>query len=123
MHISASKVDLFHRFESNTTANRLFTSLLHRQSYHRYVTKVMYYTISAIDDFAECHIDVGAGNGILSIFSAQAGARTVYAIEASNMVENLQHLVNASSPDKKLERHDIKNPWLAGRIRPIHCKT
>ncbi|ETS61259.1 hypothetical protein PaG_05223 [Moesziomyces aphidis] len=41
-------------------------------------------------------MDVGAGNGILSFFSAQAGAKKVYAIEASNMVECLRHVVNAS---------------------------
>lgn len=41
-------------------------------------------------------MDVGAGNGILSFFSAQAGAKKVYAIEASNMVECLQHVVDAS---------------------------
>ena len=32
-------------------------------------------------------IDVGAGTGILSIFSAKAGAKHVYAIEASSIVK------------------------------------
>jgi predicted RNA methylase len=32
-------------------------------------------------------VDVGAGTGILSIFAADAGAKHVYAIEASQIVK------------------------------------
>lgn len=65
-------------------------------------------------------IDVGAGNGILSIFAAQAGAKKVFAIEASNMVERLQHFVNAS----KQPQFDgsTLNPWLGDRIKPVSSK-
>ncbi|EPQ29622.1 uncharacterized protein PFL1_02841 [Pseudozyma flocculosa PF-1] len=41
-------------------------------------------------------MDVGAGNGILSFFSAQAGARKVYAVEASNMVDYLHKVLRAA---------------------------
>ncbi len=95
-------------------------------------------------------MDVGAGNGILSFFAAQAGAKKVYAIEASNMVECLQKVVDASKPTREAEvtkaekealelmgagdaglagwfRHDdpaeTRNGWLQGKLVPVHSKV
>ena len=38
-------------------------------------------------------LDVGAGTGILSLLCARAGARAVYAVEASPMAEHLREIV------------------------------
>jgi histone-arginine methyltransferase CARM1 len=44
-------------------------------------------------------MDVGAGSGILSLFAAQAGAKKVYAVEASKSAENARKLIKANGFD------------------------
>ncbi|SPO25014.1 related to HMT1 - hnRNP arginine N-methyltransferase [Ustilago trichophora] len=107
---------------------------------------------NAARDFQDKVImDVGAGNGILSFFSAQAGAKKVYAVEASNMVECLTKVVNASSKTGRSEAEvskekemlelmgagdtglvgvgagtnpgEARNGWLQGRLVPVHSKV
>ena len=39
---------------------------------------------------------MGTGSGILAIWSAQAGARKVYAVEATNMAEHARELARAN---------------------------
>lgn len=41
-------------------------------------------------------LDVGAGSGILSIFAARAGARQVFAVEATDMAQKARRIVEAN---------------------------
>ncbi|KAG8535982.1 hypothetical protein GDO81_027362, partial [Engystomops pustulosus] len=42
-------------------------------------------------------LDVGCGSGILSFFAVQAGARKVYAVEASSMAQHAELLVKSNN--------------------------
>ncbi|KAJ6645560.1 Histone-arginine methyltransferase CARMER [Pseudolycoriella hygida] len=57
-------------------------------------------------------LDVGAGSGILSFFASEAGARKVYAVEASNMAEHAQKLIETN------KRGDVIKV-IAGKIEEI----
>jgi ribosomal protein L11 methylase PrmA len=41
-------------------------------------------------------LDVGTGSGILAIFAAMAGAKKVYAVEATDMAKSARKLVEAN---------------------------
>ena len=49
------------------------------------------------------HIDVGAGTGILSLFCFKAGAKKVYAVEASPMANFLKDTVIANGAQEVIE--------------------
>lgn len=44
-------------------------------------------------------LDVGCGTGILSLFAAKAGARKVFAVDASDIAEKAQKNVRANNFD------------------------
>ncbi|GAB4816191.1 hypothetical protein N2152v2_003237 [Parachlorella kessleri] len=48
-------------------------------------------------------LDVGTGSGILAIFAAKAGARKVYAVEATSMAQHAKQLVTAQGLDGVVE--------------------
>ncbi|CAH9102968.1 unnamed protein product [Cuscuta epithymum] len=48
-------------------------------------------------------LDVGTGSGILAIWSAQAGARKVYAVEATKMADHARELIRANNLEGVIE--------------------
>ncbi len=59
-------------------------------------------------------LDVGAGSGILAIFAAQAGARKVYAVEATAVAQHARKLVQhnrvcTDHPGSSSNNHHLVN--------------
>lgn len=48
-------------------------------------------------------MDVGCGTGILSIFCAQAGAKKVYAVEASNLAFLAKEIIKENNFEEVIE--------------------
>ncbi|KAF5186546.1 Histone-arginine methyltransferase carmer [Thalictrum thalictroides] len=74
-----------------------YGQLLHQQNMLQdYVRTGTYYAAvieNRADFIGRVVVDVGAGSGILSLFAAQAGAKHVYAVEASEMAEYARRLI------------------------------
>ncbi|XP_025414682.1 histone-arginine methyltransferase CARMER isoform X1 [Sipha flava] len=72
------------------------------QDYIRTSTYQKAVLINTVDFQDKVILDVGAGSGILSFFSVQAGAKKVYAVEASSMAQHAQTLVDANNLGDKV---------------------
>ncbi|KAJ8636443.1 hypothetical protein MRB53_010710 [Persea americana] len=74
-----------------------YGQLLHQQNMLQDYVRTGTYYAAVIENRLDFHgcvvVDVGAGSGILSLFAAQAGARHVYAVEASEMAEYARGLI------------------------------
>ncbi|CAL5415571.1 unnamed protein product [Camellia sinensis] len=114
--LSASKSKFDDKIESSSAKMyfHYYGQLLHQQNMLQdYVRTGTYYAavIENCTDFVgRVVVDVGAGSGILSLFAAQAGAKHVYAVEASEMVEYARKLIAG-------------NPLLAQRITVVKGKV
>ncbi|MBA0880063.1 hypothetical protein Goshw_023375 [Gossypium schwendimanii] len=91
-----------------------YGQLLHQQNMLQDYVRTGTYYAAVIENRADFTgrvvVDVGAGSGILSLFAAQAGAKHVYAIEASEMAEYARKLIAG-------------NPSLGQRITVIKGKV
>lgn len=91
-----------------------YGQLLHQQNMLQDYVRTGTYYAAVLENRADFSgrvvVDVGAGSGILSLFAAQAGARHVYAVEASEMAEYARKLIAG-------------NPILGQRITVIKGKV
>ncbi|CAF2102821.1 unnamed protein product, partial [Brassica napus] len=114
--VSASKSKFDDKIEASSAKMyfHYYGQLLHQQNMLQdYVRTGTYYAavMENRSDFAgRVVVDVGAGSGILSMFAAQAGAKHVYAVEASEMAEYARKLIAG-------------NPLFADRITVIKGKV
>ncbi|XP_047983415.1 probable histone-arginine methyltransferase 1.3 [Salvia hispanica] len=111
---SASKFDDKIEASSAKMYFHYYGQLLHQQNMLQdYVRTGSYYAAvleNRIDFTDRVVVDVGAGSGILSLFAAQAGAKHVYAVEASDMADYANQLISG-------------NPSLSERITVIKGKV
>lgn len=114
--LSTSKSKFDEKIEASSAKMyfHYYGQLLHQQNMLQdYVRTGTYYAavIGNRADFTDrVVVDVGAGSGILSLFAAQAGAKHVYAVEASEMAEYARKLIEG-------------NPALSQRITVIKGKV
>ncbi|KAH1046417.1 hypothetical protein J1N35_037201 [Gossypium stocksii] len=114
--IAASKSKFDYKIEPSSAKMyfHYYGQLLHQQNMLQdYVRTGTYYAAvieNRVDFTGRVVVDVGAGSGILSLFAAQAGAKHVYAVEASEMAEYACKLIAG-------------NPALAQRITVIKGKV
>ncbi|KAL2339034.1 hypothetical protein Fmac_013480 [Flemingia macrophylla] len=114
--ITTSKSKFDEKIESSSAKMyfHYYGQLLHQQNMLQDYVRTGTYHAAVVENRADfigrVVVDVGAGSGILSLFAAQAGAKHVYAVEASEMAEYARKLIAG-------------NPTLAQRITVIKGKV
>ncbi|XP_021904939.1 probable histone-arginine methyltransferase 1.3 isoform X1 [Carica papaya] len=114
--LSAAKSKFDDKIEASSAKMyfHYYGQLLHQQNMLQDYVRTGTYYAAVIENRADFTgrvvVDVGAGSGILSLFAAQAGAKHVYAVEASEMAEYARKLIAG-------------NPLLGQRITVIKGKV
>ncbi|XP_039531591.1 histone-arginine methyltransferase CARM1 isoform X3 [Pimephales promelas] len=84
------------------------------QDYLRTATYQKAILLNEVDFKDKVVLDVGCGTGILSFFAVQAGAKRVYAVEASSVAKYAEILVKSNSLSDKIT-------VLSGKIEEVSC--
>ncbi|XP_056591711.1 histone-arginine methyltransferase CARM1 isoform X4 [Triplophysa dalaica] len=84
------------------------------QDYHRIATYQKAILLNDVDFKDKVVLDVACGTGILSFFAVQAGARRVYAVEASSVAKYAEILVKSNNLSDRIT-------ILSGKIEEVSC--
>ncbi|XP_058645826.1 histone-arginine methyltransferase CARM1 isoform X2 [Onychostoma macrolepis] len=84
------------------------------QDYLRTATYQKAILLNDVDFKDKVVLDVGCGTGILSFFAVQAGAKKVYAVEASSVAKYAEILVKSNNLSNKIT-------VLSGKIEEVCC--
>eukprot|EP01118_Nematostelium_gracile_P010543 TRINITY_DN3648_c0_g1_i1.p1 TRINITY_DN3648_c0_g1~~TRINITY_DN3648_c0_g1_i1.p1 ORF type:complete len:509 (-),score=155.67 TRINITY_DN3648_c0_g1_i1:14-1540(-) len=99
--------EYFHQYGKLTIHNEMLKDEARTATYREGIMK------NAIDFKDKVVMDLGTGTGILSFFCVQAGAKKVYAIEASDLADWTELIVASNGLSEKIT-------VLKGRIEDLH---
>ncbi len=92
-----STEDYFKSYADLEVHRLMLSDLPRTESYRDAILKNKHYIQNKVV------MDVGAGSGILSLFCMQAGAKKVFAIEASPLANVLKEIVKLNDGEKVIE--------------------
>ncbi|KAM6363866.1 histone-arginine methyltransferase CARM1-like isoform 3-T3 [Pluvialis apricaria] len=92
----ASAAQYFQFYGCLSQQQNMMQDFVRTATYHRAILQ------NYIDFTDKVVLDVGCGSGILSFFAVQAGARKVYAVEASSMAKYAELLVRSNNLSDKI---------------------
>ena len=90
---AADDIEYFYPYAFLTDQRLMLEDEPRMVAYHRAITS------NASSFKGKVVLDVGAGTGVLSVWAAQAGARAVFAVEATAMAQHAKALVKHNRVD------------------------
>ncbi|XP_057262058.1 histone-arginine methyltransferase CARM1-like isoform X1 [Pezoporus wallicus] len=92
----ASALQYFQFYGYLSQQQNMMQDFVRTATYHRAILQ------NDVDFVDKVVLDVGCGSGILSFFAVQAGARKVYAVEASTVAKHAELLVRSNNLSDKI---------------------
>ncbi|XP_022536938.2 histone-arginine methyltransferase CARM1 [Astyanax mexicanus] len=111
---SSREMSVFDQRTDNSSALQYFQQQNMLQDFLRTATYQKAILLNDVDFRDKVVLDVGCGTGILSFFAVQAGAKRVYAVEASSVAKHAEVLVRSNGMSDRIT-------VLNGKIEEVSC--